>query len=277
MKNVQLIFAIILINGLFLNVSAQEKKWETGTSLTLAKFSLEQKHDLVSNNGEESISFNVVNVHLGRTFSDRIQAAIGIGMTDLIYQLDINKSMHQLDNSLNFSDRPDFSELPYKLERIDYTSSYLNVPVFLKIKLSKNTEKPFQASLGLRMDNFFLKRLNTKYKFEGGGGSSGGNILGSIFLSALWGELIWLGDDELSETPAWDDLTNSQRQETKAFYDQKASNYFFTFSPSISFDWRFKNISYGFEPFIIISGKKVNSLLDSQTGGGIRTHFTLHF
>ena len=275
MKKIQLAFAIILMSALFLNASAQGKKWEIGTSYTATFLKLKQTSNAISKENRSNTGMATPNLFISRTISFRTTIGVGLGKSWLDYELDIDKNIHQLNGKLHLSDSPDYSKTTQILDDIEFKNSYLNIPIFAKIRLSKNREKPFQPSFGLRIDNHFLQKSSSLYDFDGGGGSGVGSLFAGLFLTALTGDSGWLYYDNSSTQ--WAPLTISQRREIANYYDAQNAKFMINISSSISFDWQFKNVSFGVEPFLTIAARKVNRLINSQNGSGVQTHFAIRF
>lgn len=270
MKNIQFVFAIMLISSLFSTLSAQNKKWEIGGAYSATFLKINQKVNATSDGGSSSSAMATLNLFTTRSIAPQIDFGFGIGQSWLDYQLNVNKTTHQLDAKVHFSDRPDFAKKPQTLDDIQFNNQYVNIPIFAKIKLSKNAEKSFQPAFGLRLDNYFLQKSSSHYDFDRGGSS----VLGGLFWTVFTGNPDYLNIDSGQE---WDRLTAGQRQEVAEYYDEQNSKYAMMITPSISFDWKFKNVGFGVEPFFVLASKKVNSDVKTQPGGGVRTYFSIRF
>ena len=267
MKNVQLIVLIIFINSLYSTVSAQNKKWEVGIAITTTFYKLDQKPTTIIRAGNTETNMTIIGLDVSRTILPQIDIGTGIGFSTLSYQIGVGKTTHQLDAFFQYTNRPDFSKKPYLLNSVRYDNYYLTVPFIVKYRVFKNSEKIFQPSIGLRIDNFFL-RANTVR-----GGYTGGDSIGDLFADFF--NSIFSG--QVSGESEWDTLTSSQRQETSQYFEEQVVSFTMNISPSLRLNWHIKKVAFGIEPFFNIVTKKVNKLLKGQDGGGVRTYFSVRF
>jgi len=284
MKKSKLFFFLSFI-GFALSLSAQtstvnpikkDKKWKLGISNTFFNHSFRYKNNRTFS-GDRTEGVNAsVGFFLSRKVSKMTTFGIGYGTMNLNYAIEPSKSLHQLDDALDFYNETNRSAKPYVLEEIRHRNKYQNLQVFTKFSLNKNKTSVFQPSFGLRVDNFWLKDVATFQEWEGGNGSSSSlALLGSLYLTALTGDLAWLVDD--AGNPVWESPNGRQRNEVAAYYTDQNQKHFMTISPSFSLDFNFKNVSFGFEPHVSISTKKVNKNIRGQSIFGVRAYAGFRF
>ncbi|MFT4972039.1 MAG: hypothetical protein ACI9XO_002727 [Paraglaciecola sp.] len=261
MKNVQLIVCILFISSFYSTVSAQGRKWEIGGSLEISSYNMDQKSNSVVRKGDTDGSMITTNFFVSRTILPQLDFGVGVGTSNLSYELEVDKTTHQLDETLQYSARPDFSKRPQILDKALYNNDYLTVPIFMKFKFNKNKEKVFQPSFGLRVDNFFLQKSKIKADFD-----RGDNAFINFFTAFLFGQ---------TSNIDWDILTASQRQESEQYFEEKNKKFAMNVSLSIRLDWRFEKVVFGIEPFFSIAEKKINKQVDAQDGVGMRMSFSV--
>lgn len=283
MKKLKLFVSLLFISFAFslfaqtptLNKPNKESKWTMGVSSTIMTYSFRSTSSSAFSSTKMKGNTAAIGAFVSRKVFKNLEIGLGYGGMNLTYTLTPDKSLHRLDQTINYNDRPDFSKKPYVLEEVTHRNKYQNVQTFVKLNLSKNRRKVFQPSLGLRMDNYWLQNANTTVDFKGGNDDNfGGRLLGSLILSVVAGEIIYIDGPD---GPSWDAPTGRQRRETEEFYSSQNSKHFMTLSPSVDFAFNFSRVSFGFEPYFSISPKKINKSFKDQSLYGMRAYFGFRF
>ena len=275
-----LLFISVASNSLIaqLSTTTVSSEWELGVSASRTHL----KFDASASSGSSSKNYseiqNTFGVYLSQTKNTQLHIGTGLGFSNLSYQFHPQKNLWQLDQLVQFSDQPDKSKTPYVLDKVGFNNKYLNLHLFAKFRFQKDSRKTFQPAFALNLDNFFLTSSNSNYHFKGGNGSAGsfaGDLFGSILVSALAGEYVWIGNT--ASDIQWESPSSSQEKEIRSYYDGRNAKHLVAISPSFCFDFQFTHINFGFEPYLSLYTKTIHQDLSKPVGLGFRSYLSFRF
>ena len=264
MKN-KVAYLILVTICLAFTANAQTKKTEIATFADFNHLVITSQKTSTGNGEASHNAMATLGIQLTHSFHPNFELGIGLGKTAFSYELEVGRSVHELDSKLRFNDRPNFEKAPQELDKVFFDNEYISVPVFAKLRLSNNSSSHFRPYFGMLLNNYLLRHTSSRYDFDS---NLGADIVG-IFATIL------TGDDYLID---YDNVTANQRQTIKDYFENNQSSHMLSLNPSIGFEWKFKRVAFGFEPYLSWFIKEAQAdLINKQWGGGVRTHFSIRF